>query len=152
MNAITTTAPLTTELLDEIQGRADYACPCDDIECRAMLDQVRHEDVPALIAEIKRLRAQPREDKRGRYLDSEGIGAGADGSQLITWGGNIDQITVRPSPHGGKVFLALGMLKLDAYESPETCPQVRVTLTDGHARELAAGIYESLGGTPGGAS
>jgi hypothetical protein len=85
-----------------------------------------------------------REDKRGRYLDSEGIGAGAEGNQLITWGGDVDQIEVRPSPHGGKVFMALGMLGLDPYKSPETCPQVRFTLTDKHARQLADGIYAAL--------
>lgn len=86
-----------------------------------------------------------REDKRGRYLDNEGIGAGAEGDQLITWGGDIDQIEARPSPKPGRVFLVLGMLGLDPYKAPETCPQVRVTLTDEHARQLADAIYASLG-------
>lgn len=85
-----------------------------------------------------------REDKRGIYLNNEGIGAGAEGDQLITWGGDVDQIEVRPSPHGGKVFMALGMTGLDPYKSTETCPQVRLTLTDEHARQLADGIYASL--------
>jgi len=84
-----------------------------------------------------------REDKRGRYLDNEGIGAGVEGDQLITWGGDIDQIEVR-NPHPGRVFLVLGMTGLDPYKSVETCPQVRVTLTDEHARQLADGIYAAL--------
>lgn len=133
------TEPMASKRLAEVR-----TAPTLGIVSKAVFDE--------LLAEVDRLRSQSREDKRGRVLDSEAIGAGAEGSQLITWGGDIDQIEVRPSPHGGKVFLTLGMLKLDAYNSPETCPQVRVTLTDGHARELAAGIYESLGGTPGGAS
>lgn len=103
-----------------------------------------------LLAEVNRLRAQSKEDKRGRYLDSEGIGAGAEGNQLITWGGDIDQIEVRGhlpirSSAARRVFIALGMLGLDPYNSPETCPQVRVTLTGEHARELADGIYAALG-------
>lgn len=84
------------------------------------------------------------EDKRGRYLDNEGIGAGAEGNQLITWGGNIDQIEARPSPFGGRVFLVLGMTELDPYHSTETCPQVRITLTDEHARQLADDIHAAL--------
>jgi hypothetical protein len=84
------------------------------------------------------------EDKRGRYLNSEGIGAGAEGNQLITWGGDIDQIEVRTNPHGATTFLVLGMLGLDPYRSPETCPQVRLTLTNEHARQLADGIYAAL--------
>lgn len=87
-----------------------------------------------------------REDKRGTYLNNEGIGAGAEGNQLITWGGDVNQIEVRPSPRDGKVFMALGMLGLDPYKSPETCPQVRLTLTDEHAQQLADGIYAALGG------
>ena len=87
--------------------------------------------------------AQPIVDKRGIYLDNEGIGAGAEGNQLITWGGDIDQIEVYGA-RAKKVFLTLGMLGLDPYRAPETCPQVRVTLTDEHARQLADGIYAAL--------
>lgn len=83
------------------------------------------------------------EDKRGIYRDNEGIGAGAEGNQLITWGGTIDQIEAR-SPHPDRVFLTLGMLGLDPYRSEETCPQVRVTLTGEHARQLVACINAVL--------
>jgi hypothetical protein len=130
------------ELLDEVERLNDACNGCEDT---ARADTAKDREIEDLRAEIRQLRAG-REDRRGRYLNSEGIGAGADGSQLITWGGHIDQIEVRPNPHGGKTFIALGMLQLDAYKSPETCPQVRVTLTDEHARELADGIYASLDG------
>lgn len=104
---------------------------------------LRFSDLLAVLTGLER--TQPtREDKRGRYLDNEGIGAGAEGDQLITWGGDIDQIEVRTSPKPGRVFLTLGMLGLDRYRSEETCPQVRLTLTDEHARQLAACITAAL--------
>lgn len=126
---------------------ADY----DDEDVMAVLDNREQWRNLALSRGAKRaeqdgdVRAVPTfpEDKRGRYLDSEGIGAGAEGSQLITWGGDVDQIEVH-APYRNRVFMALGMTGLDPYKSVETCPQVRLTLTDEHAQQLADGIYAAL--------
>ena len=144
---------LASEHHGYMQGIGDLIGFGDGEQADADRDFVQHakQDMAALLDEVDRLRRANREDKRGRYLDNEGIGAGAAGNQLITWGGDVDQIDVRPSPHGGRVFAALGMLELDPYKSPETCPQVRFTLTDEHARQLADGIYASLGDEAGNA-
>lgn len=52
----TANASLTDADLNAMEFRADNSCPCDDDECRAGLNQVRHEDVPRLLAEVRRLR------------------------------------------------------------------------------------------------
>jgi hypothetical protein len=49
------TDPLSPERLTEIQARAGRICRCDDDDCVADLIQLGDKDVPALVAEVKRL-------------------------------------------------------------------------------------------------
>lgn len=52
------TTPLNAERLTEIEARANRLCRCDDEACIAEMNQVGDQDVPALIAEIKRLNTE----------------------------------------------------------------------------------------------
>lgn len=54
-------APLGDDALDAIEARASRGCRCDDHECVAEFVQLVDENVPALIAEVKRLRGRPAE-------------------------------------------------------------------------------------------
>lgn len=86
------------------------------------------------------------EDKRGRHrTGSESISAGANGTQLLTWWGDIDQMRVTAGAQSGApVHMALGMLGLDQYRSEQTGPQVRVTMTDARARQLIGCVQAVL--------
>lgn len=86
------------------------------------------------------------EDRRGQYIaGAGGIGAGAEGRQILTWGGPVSIADAGPSrTSADHVFLTLGIPALDRYASPETCPMVHVTVSDECARDLANGILRVL--------